>query len=58
MFINDITNSCLCYLFSDDCIIEESGESPTSAIAKTNEKLPRVINWNTDNLLKINTDKT
>ena len=58
MFINDITNSCLCYLFADDCIIEESGESPTSAIAKMNEKLPRVINWYTNNLLKINTDKT
>ena len=58
MFINDITNSCLCYLFADDCIIERSGESPTAAIAKMNEKLPHVINWYTNNLLKINTDKT
>ena len=58
MFIIDITNSCLCYLFADDCIIEESGESPTSAIAKMNEKLPHVLNWYTNNLLKINTHKT
>ena len=58
MFINAITNSCLCYLFADDCIIEEAGESPTSAISKTNQTLPQVLNWYTRNLLKINTDKT
>ena len=58
MFINDITNSCLCYLFADDCTIEEAGESPTSAISKTNQTLLQVLNWYTRNLLKINTDKT
>ena len=57
MFINGITNSCLCYLFAD-CINEEAGESPTSAISKTNQTLPQVLNWYTRNLLKINTDKT
>ena len=49
MFINDITNSCLCYLFADDCILEEAGESPTSAISKTNQTLPQVLHWYTRN---------
>ena len=58
IFINDVTNSCPCYLFADDCIIEQSGESPASAVAKTNQILPRVLNWYEDNHLKINADKT
>ena len=58
MFINDITKVCPCYLFADDCIIEQFGETPTLAINKTNNLLPSITTWYTNNLLKLNTKKT
>ena len=58
MFINDITKACPCYLFADDCIIEQFGETPTLAINKTNNLLPSITTWYTNNLLKLNTKKT
>ena len=58
MFINDITKVCPCYLFADDCIIEQFSETPTLAINKTNNLLPSITTWYTNNLLKLNTKKT
>ena len=58
MFVNDITRSFPCYLFADDCIIEQSGYTPTQAITKTNNLLLEVANWYKCNLLKLNTTKT
>ena len=57
-FINDITTTCSCYLFADDCIVEQTGSSPNDVITKTNQILPNISNWYSDNLLKINTGKT
>ena len=58
MFINDITKICSRYLFADDCILEQYGETPTLAINKTNEKLPTVASWYSTNLLQLNSNKT
>ena len=58
MFVNDITRSFPCYLFADDCIIEQSGYTATQAITKTNNLLVGVANWYECNLLKLNTTKT
>ena len=33
----DITRSFPCYLFADDCFVEQSGYTPTQAITKTNK---------------------
>ena len=57
-FINDITTTCSCYLFADDCIVEQTGSSQNDVITKTNQILPNISNWYSDNLLKINTGKT
>ena len=56
MLVNDITRSFLCYLFADDCIIEQSGY--TQAITKTINLLLGVANWYEYNLLELNTTKT
>ncbi len=58
MFVNDITSECPCYLFADDCIIEQSGETPEIAISKTNILLPSIANWYNTNLLRLNDTKT
>ena len=58
MFVNDITRSFPCYLFADNCIIEQSGYTATQAITKTNNLLVGVANWYECNLLKLNTTKT
>ena len=58
MFVNGITRSFPFYLFADDCIIEQSGYTPTQAITKTNNLLLEVANWYECNLLKLNTTKT
>ena len=58
MFVNDTTRSFPCYLFADDCIIKQSGYTPTQAITKTNNLLLGVANWYECNLLKLNTTKT
>ena len=50
-------NQRICYLFADDCIVEQHGETPQSAIAKTNN-LPKISKWHSDNLLKLNAAKT
>ena len=58
MFVNDLTKECPRYLFSDDCIVEQHAEPPLSAIAKTNNLLPKISKWYSDNLLKLNAAKT
>ena len=58
MFVNDLTKECPCYLFADDCIVEQHGEPPLSAIAKTNILLPKISKWYSDNPLKLNAAKT
>ena len=58
MFINDLTEECTCYLFADDCIIEQNGETPELAVKKTNNTLPAVIRWYSNNLIKNNASKT
>ena len=35
MLIDDLTHTCPCYLFADDCIIEQYGETPAPATNKT-----------------------
>ena len=35
MFINDLTEVITCYLFADDCITEQYGETPELAVKKT-----------------------
>ena len=52
------TRSFPCYLFADDCIIEQSDYTPTQAITNTNNLLLEVANWYECNLLKLNTTKT
>ena len=58
MFISDLIEVCTCYLFADDCIIEQYGETPELAVQKTNNTLPAVIRWYNNNLIKINASKT
>ena len=58
MFVNDLTNTCSCYLFADDYIIEHYGKTPTLSIEKTNHSLLTVAHWYKTNLLKLNTQKT
>ena len=58
MFVNDLTKECPCDLFVDDCIVEQHGETPLSAMAKTNNLLPKISKWYSDNLLKLNAAKT
>ena len=58
MFINDLTEVCTCYLFADDCIIEQYGETPELSVKKTNSTLPAVIRWYNNNLIKMNASKT
>ena len=57
MFVNDLTNTCSCYLFTDDCIIEHYGKTPTLSIEKTNHSLLTVAHWYKTNILKLNTQK-
>jgi hypothetical protein len=57
LFVNDITNIAPCYLFADDCIVEQTGETPQSAVDKTNKLLPDITKWYSTNLLKMNSDK-
>ena len=58
MFVNDLAHTCPCYLFADDCIIEQYGNTPIDAVTSTNELLPTVAKWYENNLLKLNTSKT
>ena len=58
MFINDLTTIGSCYLFADDCIIEQSADTPETAILNTNTLITRYTNWYQSNLLKLNADKT
>lgn len=58
MFINDITSTCQCYLYADDCIIEQTGNTPSDAVAHTNQIMPDITKWYQNNLLKINAEKT
>ena len=39
MFINDLAKTYPCYLFADDCIIEQYGETAAMAVNKTNNIL-------------------
>ena len=40
MYINDLASKFPCYLFADDCIIEQYGETAVSAVNKTNIIIP------------------
>ena len=58
MYINDLASKFPCYLFADDCIIEQHGETAVSAVNKTNIIIPEITNWYQNNLLKLNCTKT
>ena len=58
MFVNDLANTYPCYLFADDCIIEQYGTTPTVAIENSNLILPSIVDWYKSNLIKLNTNKT
>ena len=58
MYINDLASKFPCYLFADDCIIEQYGETAVSAVNKTNIIIPEITNWYQNNLLKLNCSKT
>ena len=58
MYIIDLASKFPCYLFADDCIIEQYGETAVSAVNKTNIIIPEITNWYQNNLLKLNCSKT
>ena len=55
---NDLASKFPCYLFADDCIIEQYGETAVSAVNKTNIIIPEITNWYQNNLLTLNCSKT
>ena len=57
MFVNDLAHTCPCYLFADDCMIEQYGNTPIDVVTTTNELLPTVTKWYENNLLKLNTSR-
>ena len=58
LFINDLTNIGSCYLFADDCIIEQTGDTLETAISQTNRQIKYYTDWYRSNLLKINANKS
>ena len=58
MFVNNLAHTCPCYLFADDCVIEQCGNTLFDAVTTTNELLPTAAKWYENNLLKLNTSKT
>ena len=55
LFVNDLAHTCPCYLFADDCMIEQYGNTP---IDNHNKRItPTVTKWYENNLLKLNTSK-
>ena len=57
MYVYNLATRFPCYLFADDCIVEEYGETAISAINNTNDILPAKSNWYDNNLLKMNSSK-
>ena len=58
IYVNDITKLGSCYLFADDCIIEQHGTTVAEVIQKTNTLIPKFTSWYKENLLKLNSNKT
>ena len=58
MFINDLTNIGPCYLFADDCNIEQIGDTPENTILLSNALITHYTDCYNSNVLKLNADKT
>jgi hypothetical protein len=58
MFINDLVEFDNCYLYADDCLVMEFGETPIISTQNLERSLIKYSKWYHNNLLVLNASKT